>query len=179
MMLYNMISAVANFFGRAARNQPLTPAQRAFLRSLDGVAITVFLPAVQIVWSAFWQWFNNQAVAVDWMSTLHTATSAALAAAVFVAVKYVRARGGSVVAPLVAGDTLPIAPGHTAVNGPDGLVHIVEASATALTSGANGTNYPKDLADNGILSASQSGTPTGTPVSAPISTPAPDAVANQ
>lgn len=155
MYLYSLISSISDFFSRASRNQPLTPAQRAFLRAMDGAAITIFVPALQIIFGAIWQWYNNQTLAVDWNAVFQTALHAAMASALFVVVKYVRAHGGDFVTPLTQGDTVRIEPGHVAVNAPDGLTHIVEASAVMATPGANGTNYPKEPQADVILAPSQ------------------------
>lgn len=83
-----------NIFAQAANNQPLTPAQRAFLKLVEGFLLSALLVAGQT-------FFQYAAVgAVDWQAALHTALIAGAVAFLLAVAKYYKSHGDPVIGAL-------------------------------------------------------------------------------
>lgn len=80
-----------NLFTRAQQNLPLTPAERSFLKVLQGLVITFVIAATPIVWTAVTNWINGTNLQMNWGMVADNAFKAGLAAVGFVAWKYVSA----------------------------------------------------------------------------------------
>lgn len=83
-----------NIFAQAANNQPLTPAQRAFLKLVEGFFLSALLVAGQT-------FFQYAAVgAVDWQAALHTALIAGAVAFLLAVAKYYKSHGDPLIGAL-------------------------------------------------------------------------------
>lgn len=76
-----------NLFVRAAQRQTLTPAERALLRLVEGLAATALVAALPIMAQALSQG------ALNWGDVARTALAAAAVAVLLALVKYARAFG--------------------------------------------------------------------------------------
>jgi hypothetical protein len=81
------MNATRNVFARAAQRQMLTPAERALLRLVEGLAATALVAALPIVAQAL------SDGALDWGNVMRTALAAGAVAVLLALVKYARAFG--------------------------------------------------------------------------------------
>jgi hypothetical protein len=82
-----MMTTTRNLFARAAQRQTLTPAERALLRLVEGLAATALVAALPIVAQAL------SDGAMDWGNVARTALAAAAVAVLLALVKYAKAFG--------------------------------------------------------------------------------------
>lgn len=83
-----------NIFAQAANNQPLTPAQRAFLKLVEGFFMTAFVAAVQ----TFAQYSSDGYI--DWPNVTHTALIAGAVAFLLAVAKYYKSHGDPLIGAL-------------------------------------------------------------------------------
>jgi hypothetical protein len=82
-----MMYPTRNLFARAAQRQTLTPAERALLRLVEGLACTTLVAALPILAQAL------AAGALNWGDVARTALAAAAVAVLLALVKYAKAFG--------------------------------------------------------------------------------------
>lgn len=85
-----------NIFAKASAGLPLTPAQRAFLRLLEGFFMTGFVVAVQT-----FALYSSEGY-VDWANVAHTALIAGAVAFLLAVAKYYKSHGDVLVSTLAS-----------------------------------------------------------------------------
>lgn len=84
-------------FARARANQPLSPAERAILKFVDGLVLTFLAAALPILWQAFNAWQAGGALTMDWRPTLDNALKVGGAAVALAVWKYFKSLHDAVV----------------------------------------------------------------------------------